>query len=303
MENRRFLFPPLPVVPALFALMLGTTVQSAELITGSVRLPTKDDSLKFAVIGDSGTGGSSQYQVAEQMTRYHRLFPFDFVLMLGDNLYGGEQPRDYVQKFEVPYRPLLDLGVHFQASLGNHDALGQPDYKHFNMDGQRYYSFSKNNVEFFALDTTKVSREQLLWIEKQLSNSSAQWKICFFHHPIYSSGRRHGSDRDLRQLLEPMFVRYGMNVVFSGHDHFYERIKPQKGIHYFVSGAAGKVRRGNIQKTQLTAQGFDREEHFILIEITEERLYFQAISRRGETIDSGYLIRWIYTDPELSQVE
>ena len=287
----------------LLVLMLSTVAQSVDLNTVRVRLPTQDYSVKFAVIGDSGTGGNNQYQVAEQMIRHHRFFPFDFVLMLGDNLYGGEQPKDYTEKFEVPYQPLLDQGVHFQASLGNHDALGQPDYKHFNMHGRRYYSFTKNNVQFFALDTTKVSPEQLLWIEKQLSNSASEWKICFFHHPLYSSGRRHGSDRDLRQRLEPIFVRYGVNVVFSGHDHFYERIKPQKGIHYFISGASAKVRRGNIQKTQLTAQGFDREEHFILIEIVGERLYFQAISRRGEIIDNGYLIRWIYTDPELTQVD
>lgn len=80
----------------------------------------------------------------------------------------------------------------------------------------------------------------------------------FFHHPLYSSGGRHGSDRALREQLEPIFLKHGVNVVLSGHDHFYERIKPQKGITYFVSGAAAKLRRGDIERSPLTAKGFDQ---------------------------------------------
>ena len=80
----------------------------------------------------------------------------------------------------------------------------------------------------------------------------------FFHHPLYSSGASHGSDTALRDQLEPLFIKYGVDAVFAGHEHFYERIKPQKGIYYFVSGGAAKLRKGDIQRTNLTEKGFDR---------------------------------------------
>ena len=174
-------------------------------------------------------------------------FPFDLVIMLGDNMYGGQQPADFVKKFEQPYAPLLAAGVKFQASLGNHDRPENVSYKPFNMNGQRYYTYVRNNVRFFALDSTLMDRKQVAWIEAALRDAREDWKICYFHHPLYSNADRHGSSVDLRVLLEPIFVKHGVNVVFSGHDHVYERLKPQKGIYYFVSGAAGQLRRGNMR--------------------------------------------------------
>ncbi|MCI0421413.1 MAG: metallophosphoesterase [Acidobacteria bacterium] len=251
-------------------------------------MPNKKDSLHFAVIGDSGTGGSAQYEVAREMVAYRARFPFDLILMLGDNLYGGESPRDYQSKFEAPYKDLLAVGVKFYAALGNHDDPKQRFYKPFNMNGQRYYSFKAHDrVRFFALDSNYLDREQLAWLERELKASDSRWKICFFHHPLYSSGRQHGPDADLRAFLEPLFLKYGVKVVLTGHEHFYERIKPQKGIYYFISGGSAKLRRGNIARTDLTAKGFDQDFHFMLIEIEADLLHFQTISRTGTTIDSG----------------
>jgi hypothetical protein len=82
-----------------------------------------------------------------------------------------------------------------------------------------------------------------------------------------------------------------VDAVFAGHEHFYERIKPQKGIYYFTSGAAGKLRRGNIRRGELTAAGFDQDLSFMLIEIDGDRMHFQVIARKGETVDSGVLDR------------
>src|SRR5687768_5148068 len=90
-------------------------------VAGELLLPLKPDSLRLAVIGDSGTGGKSQYEVARKLTESRLKFPFELVLMLGDNLYGGEKPSDYVKKFEQPYKELLNAGVKFYAALGNHD--------------------------------------------------------------------------------------------------------------------------------------------------------------------------------------
>ena len=257
-----------------------------------VSLPNQPDSLKFAIIGDSGTGSSSQYKVAEMLIAARAKFPYEFVLMMGDNLYSGSGPKDYQKKFEVPYKPLLDSGLKFYAALGNHDNTDEKNYKPFNMGGQRYYTFKpKNGVRVFALDSNYMDKPQLQWLEKELTASGSDWKICFFHHPLYSSGM-HGSDIQLRDQLEPLFLKYGVDVVFSGHEHFYERIKPQKGIYYFTSGGAAKLRDGDVKKTDLTAKSFDSGYHFMLIEITKDTMYFQAISDQGKIVDSGALARF-----------
>lgn len=259
-------------------------------VAQELTLPLKPDSVRFGVIGDSGTGGKPQYDVGRQLAAYHQKFPFTFVIMMGDNLYGGQRPQDYVNKFEAPYKILLDAKVAFYASLGNHDDPNQRFYTPFNMVGKRYYSFRKgNNVRFFVLDSTYMDPVQLAWLEQELKSSGSDWKIAYFHHPLYASGM-HGSQTDLRVLIEPLFVKYGVDVVFSGHEHFYQRIKPQKGIHYFVSGAGGQLRSGDLKPSSLTAAGFDTDRSFMLVEVAGKELSFQAISRTGLTVDKGTIV-------------
>ena len=258
-----------------------------------VTLPNQPASVKFAIIGDSGTGSSSQHKIAEKLIASRTKFPYEFVLMMGDNLYSGSGPKDYKKKFEEPYKPLLDSGLKFYAALGNHDNTDERNYKPFNMGGQRYYTFKpKDGVRIFALDSNYMDRPQLEWLEKELKASGSDWKICFFHHPLYSSGGTHGSDFQLRAQLEPLFLKHGVDAVFSGHEHFYERIKPQKGIYYFTSGGAAKLRDGDIKETDLTAKAFDTGYHFMLIEVSKDTLHFQAISDQGKTVDSGALARF-----------
>jgi 3',5'-cyclic AMP phosphodiesterase CpdA len=257
-----------------------------------VTLPLKSGSVRFAAIGDMGTGGRPQYEVAERMALYHKMFPFTFVITLGDNIYGGKSPAELATKFEIPYKPLLDAGVQFYASLGNHDDTNERFYKFFNMNGEKYYTFKKGDVHFFALDTDYLDPKQLVWLEKELANAGATaWKICYFHHPLYSSGATHGSSPELRAALEPLFLKYGVQVVLAGHDHLYERVKPQKGITHFVEGASGQLRRGDLRKTDLTAVGYDRDLSFLAVEISGDDLYFQAVSRTGSTVDSGTIRR------------
>ena len=257
-----------------------------------VTLPGKSGSVRFAAIGDMGTGQLAQYEVAERMLQLHQKFPFTFVMMLGDNIYGGKSPVDFQKKFEIPYKPLLDAGVQFYAALGNHDDTNERFYKFFNMNGQQYYSFKKGNVHFFALDSNYLDPKQLAWLEKELANAgSTDWKICYFHHPLYSSGSFHGSSTELRMVLEPLFLKYGVQVVFAGHDHVYERVKPQKGIYYFMEGASGELRAGNLRKTDMTAAGYDKDRSFLTVEISGDDLYFQAISRTGMVVDSGTIQR------------
>ena len=269
--------------------LLATAILTLGLVPPAaaqqLTLPMKEGSTKFAVIGDSGTGGGAQREVAARLAAVHKMFPFEFTLMLGDNLYGGEGAGDYRRKFEEPYKPLLDAGVKFYASLGNHDDPTQRFYKLFNMNGERYYSFKgpKGGVRFFALDSNYMAQQQLAWLAKDLAASGSDWKIAFFHHPIYSSGEKHGSNEALRSQIEPLFLEHGVDVVFTGHEHFYERLKPQKGIHYFVSGSAAKLRRGNIaESSPMTAKGFDQGYTFMIIEIDGDTMHFQTIESTGK---------------------
>jgi hypothetical protein len=257
----------------------------------AANLPLKQDSVRFAVIGDNGTGDRPQYQVAEEMEKFRAAVKFDFVLMLGDNIYGGSSAADMKRKFEDPYKPLLDGGVKFYASLGNHDSPNERFYKPFNMGEKRYYSFRKGNAEFFALDSNYMDPMQMDWLTSALKGSNAAWKICYFHHPLYSDGKFHGPDIDLRTRIEPIFQANGVRVVLSGHEHFYERFKPHNGIYYFVLGNSGELRPHNLRASSDRAKGFDTDRGFMMMEISGDQLFFQTVARNGETIDSGEIDR------------
>lgn len=266
-----------------------------------LKLPRKPGSLRLAVIGDSGRGDRPQYEVSAQMQAFRKEFEYELVLMVGDNIYEGSTADDYRNKFELPYKPLLDAGVKFYAVLGNHDEPKQYLYPPFNTGGHRYYTFRPEktalgaiagpSVRFFMLDTENLDATQILWLRRELASSESEWKIPVFHRPMYTSGRYALPAQRFRRLLEPIFLLHGVSVAFSGHEHFYERTHPQKGIVYFITGAAGSLRRGDIRRSRLTAAGFDEDYSFMLVEIAGDELYFQAISRTGATVDSGKVER------------
>ena len=277
----------------MLSILLFASLASGLLDAGQspVPLPNAAESLKFAVIGDNGTGKTPQFDVATQMVQFRQSFPFDLVLMLGDNFYGPQSPVDLENKFARPYRPLLDSGVTFRAALGNHDDIATINYPPINMHGRRYYSYARGNVRFVVLDTNVLDAPQLAWARTTLQHAIEPWKIAYFHHPLYGNAGRHGSNVDLRVLLEPVLIEFGVQVVFSGHDHVYERLKPQRGIHYFVAGSGGQLRKGDLQRSDITAAGFDQDQAFMLVEIAGDDLYFQTVSRTGATVDSGVIRR------------
>lgn len=268
---------------------------------GTLTLPNEGRSIKFAVIGDSGRGWKPQHEVAAQMVAYRQRFDYQFVLMAGDNIYEGPAtPEDYRVKFEDPYKLLLEAGVKFYAVLGNHDDPQQVHYAPFNMNGNRYYTFTPpqdlitrldTRVRFFALDSTSIDGEQMRWFEKEAAESRAEWKIALLHHPLYTSGRYALASRGHRFMLESSFVTGGIDVVFSGHEHIYQRSELQKGILYFISGGAGSLREGDSGRSRSIALGYDADFHFMLVEIADDAFHFQAINRQGETIDAGTLRR------------
>jgi predicted phosphodiesterase len=274
-------------------------IATAGLPGGWLALPSRPDSVKFAVIGDSGRGWAPQHEVARQMAAYRDHFPFAFVLMAGDNIYEGPAtPEDYRVKFEEPYAALLGAGVRFYAVLGNHDDPEQRHYPPFNMHGHRYYTFTPpaslvaglvTDVQVFAIDSTHLDDEQVSWLSRELGESKARWKILLLHHPLYTSGRYPTEARITRWQLESLLIEHGVDVVFSGHEHIYQRSRLRQGVQYFITGGAGSLRRGDGSQTAAIARSFDDDFHFMLVEIADDALYFQAITRRGVTVDAGVL--------------
>ena len=278
----------------IFLLVSILAVSMAVLGADEFKFPLKSGSVRFAVLGDMGSGDQPQYETAQQMVNARQTFPFDFVITTGDNLLGGSKPDDFDKKFAVPYKPLTDAGVKFYVSLGNHDDTNERFYKPFNMNGESYYTYKKGNVRFFVLNTNYMDPKQSAWLETQLKDAgNGDWKICYFHHPLYSSGKFHGPSLDVRKSLEPLFIQYGVDAVFSGHEHVYERVHPQNGIYYFTEGASGMLRSNNLARSAITDKGFDTDRSFMLIEIAGDEMYFQTISRTGVTVDSGVIHRTI----------
>jgi hypothetical protein len=270
-------------------------------LQASVALPegkARDGAVRFVAMGDTGTGGKAQLAIARRLSIFHDERPYDTVVLLGDNVYPKGNPAGLVEKFERPYADLLRRGVRFRAVLGNHDVSqgreAQTKYDKFNMGGRSYYSFTKGDdlLEIFAVDSTRIDQAQLDWLDKELGSSKARWKVVAMHHPLYSSGRAHGSNARLQRLLEPLFVRHRVTAVFAGHDHVYERSRPQKGVQYFTSGAGGKLRRGDLDRTDpIFASGNDKVHSFMFVEVTRERFSFWAVDAEGRILDSGILTR------------
>jgi predicted MPP superfamily phosphohydrolase len=276
-------------------LSIATITAGAAVLPRTVfgATPAKDK-IKFIAIGDFGTGDDNQAGIAAQMLRDHKTSPLDFVLAVGDNIYPDGGGRHFEKKFARPYGGLIREGVKFHAVLGNHDVRDgrgdQCQYPLFNMNGECRYTVKKGDglAEFFMIDSTAFDMNQAGWLEGVLKESTAKWKIAVFHHPIYSSAEEHGSDVGLRRRIEPLLTRYGVNVVISGHDHTYERVKPQQGVQYFVTGAGGKVRPGDVNMgSPFRAMSYDRDNHYLQMVIEDQQINFQAIARSGAVIDRG----------------
>jgi predicted MPP superfamily phosphohydrolase len=289
-EKKTNLISRRQAIISLASITAGTLVKPTSIFSSG---PVKDK-ITFAVIGDWGTGDDDQYGLGKRMFDTYKESAFEFILTTGDNIYQNGSGRHFAKKFEQPFAGLIKEQVPFYASLGNHDVeegrQDQTSYPLFNMNGNNYYTISKGNglVDFFMLDTTDFGLTQTSWLEQALRTSKAKWKIAAFHHPLYSSGKKHGGDEKLRKKLEPLLIRYGVKLTFAGHDHIYQRVTLQQGIQHFVTGAGGKIRRGAIDlKCQYRAVSYDEDNHFMLLELDDKEITFKAICETGEIVDSG----------------
>jgi 3',5'-cyclic AMP phosphodiesterase CpdA len=279
-------------IQSLGAIAAGTLINPVSIFATE----PAQNKVRFAVLGDWGTGDDDARGIASQMCSTHRRTPFDFVIAAGDNIYPDGDGRRFNTHFERPFAPLLGERVNFYAVLGNHDVQrGRQDqcqYPLFNMGGKCYYTLKKGDglAEFFMIDSTDFDATQAAWLQQALSASTSRWKIAVFHHPLYSSGDKHGSNPSLRSKLEPLLTSHGVNAVFSGHDHIYERTKPQQRIQYFVTGAGGKTRRGGVElDSPIREVSFDEDNHFMLLEVDHRHISFQAISEAGRVVDRGVI--------------
>ncbi|MEH2325266.1 MAG: metallophosphoesterase [Nostoc sp.] len=298
LKRRQFLF--LSSLSAIGAGFLGWMLarqnhQTADITDSTTAIaanPAKKDLLlRFVSVADTGTGAKGQYAVAGAMNAYHKRNPYDLVVLAGDNIYNNGEIEKIGEVFERPYQALLKLGVKFQACLGNHDIRtenGDPQVKYagFNMKG-RYYTFKRNQVQFFALDTNSNAdwKNQLTWLEKELSLSNAPWKVVFGHHPIYSSGQ-YGSNPDFIKTFTPLFQKYGVQLYINGHEHNYERTRAIDGTTYLICGAgAGNRPVGRSEWTKYSTSDLS----FASYEVYKDRIEVSAIATDNRVFDKGII--------------
>jgi len=275
--------------------LMGEFVPLRAAPTTPLALPREraEETTRFIVFGDSGNGSMAQYELAWQMEEVRRRTGFQFAVLLGDQIYPEGNIEDVVERFVEPYFPLLNAGVKFYPVLGNHDVQtnnGEDQIRYFGMPG-RWYSFQRGDIEFFMIDSNQAeligySFRQLKWLAAALAASSARWKIAAMHHPLYSSQREPSVWRKF--VLEPLLVQFGVDFALSGHDHVYERIAPQKGVRYFVSGGGGGGIRP-VRRIQYYSEYTESAHHFILFELGKRMGWFQVINLQGSVIDSGTL--------------
>ena len=257
---------------------------------------TTDESITFAVLGDNGSGGRNAMAVADQMVRTYQTTPYGLVLLAGDISYYGSIDDRWEQVFVEPYEPLIDAGMTWELAIGNHEieekrsenaaAEIEAQLRRFGKPNT-FYQVTHGPMDVFILDsstpaaTGEKAEEQLAWLEQALAASDAKWKVAVLHHPPYSSGK-HGSALYVRAAVEPLFIAGGVDIVFTGHDHHYERTLPQDGIVYVVSGAGCKL--SDVGWSEFTAHA-ESTLQFMLVQIDGDVMDVQAIGTEGQVID------------------
>lgn len=240
--------------------------------------------LRIAVAGDVGEVGAHLDATASRMAEIGKQSPYDVLLLLGDNVYPSGDPARIPETVLEPFADVLDRGATLLAVLGNHDVLeghGDAQIEALGMPGH-WWSRDFGDVLVVGLDSNDVgNKEQLDFLETTLAASTERWKVVALHHPPYSAGQ-HGSSEDVRSAYSPIFRRYGVQLVLSGHDHDYQRSKPIDGVTYVVSGAGSKTRpTGEASFTAVSWSAY----HFLDVTIYPDRLVLRAITQEGRVGD------------------
>jgi hypothetical protein len=240
--------------------------------------------IRFLAFGDSGGGGSDQRSLADQMMQ----FPYDLILHTGDLAYDNGSIDDIEDTVFGFYAPLFRHIPLFPAS-GNHDyetMQGAPFRGVFALpgdNGEKWYSYDWGRIHFVALDTEASYATQAAWLDGDLAATALPWKVVYFHRPPYSSGQ-HGSDTSLRRAFAPVFEKHRVQLVLAGHDHNYERMVPQRGVQYVVTGGGGVGTRP-VGTSSFTVFSED-VIHFVHVEAGIDEMVLHAIDGRGTEFDA-----------------
>ncbi len=264
-------------------------------------------STKFRILafGDSGSGDSEQYKLAKEMLKHKPAI----VVHTGDLIYPDGERADYPAKFYDPYAALISSAALYPCA-GNHDvrtARAAPMFEEFELPTngpkgetpERNYWFDYGSVRFIAIDTN-VYRDKLNdiiapWMDKALADPGPRWKICFFHHPVYSNAN-YGPTRKLWNTIVPVMEKHGVQLVLSGHDHLYERthpireqkiVAPGRGTVYVTTGAGGaKLYPKKSEPIPEIETASDGSHSFTIIDVTNDALELKQIDINGAIIDT-----------------
>mgnify|MGYP005840811783 FL=1 len=261
----------------------GTTLAEATCRTAR---PASNPHFSFAVLGDSGCNCPAQFDVANQLAAINP----DLILHVGD--VDQLDQGDYDAIFFTPYRSLAQ-SIPFYPTLGNHDVINEALYlaafylpRNNPANSERYYSFDYANAHFVALNALEdyaPGTPQYTWLLNDLASTSQFWKFVYIHYPPYSSGGG-GSVLDVRNALSPLFEQYNVDIVFSGHDHHYERTiairdydPNSRGVVYIVSGGGGYPLNPLGELNPWTVIALE-EYHALKVTINDHVLTLQALS-------------------------
>jgi 3',5'-cyclic AMP phosphodiesterase CpdA len=242
----------------------------------------------LAAAGDIGDSGRRINATGAAMAQIARNDAYDALLLLGDNVYPSGDPAGLPKTVYEPFAGVLQQGTDLLAIVGNHDVKNgnaEPQMKALGMPGL-WWSRTIGNVLLVGLNSNDPDNPaQLAFLEKTLAASRARWKVVALHHPPYSAGYQ-GSDKHVRAVFTPIFAKYGVQLVLSGHDHDYQRSKPIEGVTYIVSGAAAGTRRTG--EASFTAESFSWH-HFLDIAVFTDRLVVRAVNQDERVADEATL--------------
>jgi calcineurin-like phosphoesterase family protein len=253
-------------------------------LTGSSAAQTR---VAFLAAGDYGVGGSRELSLGLRMKSYESRNPANMLVLLGDNDYL-QSPSQFRANWRKTFGWARPAGLRVAGVLGNHDyetGRGRYELGLLGMPGA-YYTRKLGDAQIFFLDSNSVSSRQTAWLEQQLSDSTATWKIAVFHHPPYTCGG-HSGDTDVVRRWVPLFESYGVQLVLSGHDHNYQRFAARNGVTYVVhgGGAAGLYSLRGCPRSYPPRVRTRYEHGFLYVSATDSQLDVSAVNMNGRVTD------------------
>lgn len=241
--------------------------------------------LHLAVVGDVGDSGGRLDATARAVDEADAVDPFDGLVLTGDNVYPAGDPTRLPDTVFEPFASVL-TGADLYAVLGNHDVMdghGAAQLAGLGMPGP-WWARHLGDVLLIGLDSNHADDpDQRAWLERTLAAATEQWRIVVVHHPPYSAGYQ-GSSDEVREVLVPLFQRYGVQLVISGHDHDYQRSVPIDGVTYVVTGGAAGTRRTG--EDDFTAVSFSWH-HFVEVGVFADRLVVRAVNQDERVADEA----------------